>query len=740
MSDCRFGVSPVNYPDPDRVLYLPNTVCTGFLLSVSIHVAEQLGVMATSLGKGDELNCAICFQLYVEPRKLPGCSHCFCESCVVNFVLDLKKEEKLGSEFECPVCKLPSSSPGMDDSVHRWATTLEVNEEIKGKCVEEIDTDKCCSHCLGQEKIVTSDKYCFSCNEHYCGPCSETIHAFKVNKSHIVMDTAQHESVNFHEQAMKMLNGLTICSKHPKEAVMFYCEVEKKFCCSICSVDNHKQCRDLKPISVLGQECSKVESTKLLDLTSKLMGHIDRVVTAIKGNNDENKKKAEQLGVEYQEMKKKVINLLDIMETNLNDEGKAAVKNAAMKNQDEIDNLECSKQKLKMVRHLLESVIENTPGDMAFVCMRELEHIVESVEKSIIKEGKRLTTSGLELTTTETFRLIHNLEPNETPQLASVTMQKASIALPVYEDRPFLRKFSIQKTGVHKILPDRYEPDKPLQPTYSGILFLPDSQFLLVDSYYGFCCLVNKRFVPSRKWRRFNSHIDSNNFFSNERHATCLGDNIIAVSIASHKTILLLSPDGKYTEKVQLKCEYTPKALCGLSNGDIAIAWDKPVAFGVISSQIWKCSGKVYRGNDGLSYCEKVYFTEDKSGRKLQSFQFMAVDENRGHIIQPCDVDMAVYCFDMEGNHVFCYENEDLKAPRGVTLDREGNIYICENSLDSIHVISAEGMGITIIKEGCPSTPLAIGYNEHNNEFAVTVEDVYDCGEIHFFSVALKLT
>ena len=589
---------------------------------------KQLGVMATSLGKGDELNCAICFQLYIEPRKLTGCSHCFCESCVVNFVLDLKKEEKLGSEFECPVCKLPSSSPGMDDSVHRWVTTLEVNEEIKGKCVKEMGTDKCCSHCLGQEKIVTSDKYCFSCNEHYCGPCSETIHAFKVNKSHIVMDTAQHESVNFHEQAMKMLNGLTICSKHPKEAVMFYCEVEKKFCCSICSVDNHKQCRDLKPISVLGQECSKVESTKLIDLTSKLMGHIDRVVAAIKGNNDENKKKAEQLGVEYQEMKKKVINLLDIMETNLNDEGKAAVKNAAMKNQDEIDDLDCSKQKLKMVRHLLESVIENTPGDMAFVCMRELEHIVETVEKSIIKKGVSLKTNGLELTTTETFQLIQNLGPNETPQLASVTTPEASIAFPVYEDRPFLRKFNIKKTDTHKILLDRYEPEMPLEPTYSGILFLPDNQFLLVNSYYGFCCLVNEGWVPSTKRNiGYGLKPDGKNYFSNERHATYLGDNIIAVSTASHKTIYLLSCDGKYTEKVKLKCEYVPKALYGLSNGDIAIAWDKPVAFGVISSQIWKCSGKVFRDNDGLCYCEKVYFTEDKSGRELQSFQFMAIDE-----------------------------------------------------------------------------------------------------------------
>ena len=65
-------------------------------------------------------------------------------------------------------------------------------------------------------------------------------------------------------------------------------------------------------------------------------------------------------------------------------------------------------------------------------------------------------------------------------------------------------------------------------------------------------------------------------------------------------------------------------------------------------------------------------------------------------------------------------------------------IFISVNSMDSIHVISAEGIGITIMKEGCPSTPLAIGYNEPNNEFAVTVYAADHCEEIHFFSIALK--
>lgn len=186
-----------------------------------------------------------------------------------------------------------------------------------------------------------------------------------------------------------------------------------------------------------------------------------------------------------------------------------------------------------------------------------------------------------------------------------------------------------------------------------------------------------------------------------------------------------------------MKCEYIPKAICALNNGDLAVAWDKPVAFGIISSQLWKNQGKVLRGS-GQSYCEKVYFTMDKTGRQFKSFEHMAMDEDRLHVIQPCVVDKSVYCFDLEGKPVFSYNNDALKQPRGVALDGEGNIYICEQSLGSVHVVSADGIGIAIIKEGCPPSPLAIGFNKRSNVFAVTVYEPEKCEAIRFFSVAMK--
>ena len=699
--------------------------------------------MATALEKEENLNCVICMQIFTEPRQLPGCQHCYCESCIVNLILDLKRDEKLGSQFECPVCKLPSCSPGMDDSVHRWVTTLEINEDVKAKCIEEKktelpDTAKCCIQCLSCEKTVIASKYCLTCQKYYCESCSNTLHGFTVNQSHAVIDSIEDGDVGKYEDYLQMLNKFVTCSEHPKEFVTFYCEDEKKFCCLVCSVELHKTCKGVKPISSVSKQYSiDKHSADLLGLTDKILKHIDSVIKAVKENNDENKKTAEQLGVKFQEMKRKVINLLDIMESNLNDEGKAAVKNAAVKNQDEIDDLERSKQKLKTVPHLLEQVAKFTSIDQAYVCIREIERYVEGIEKQSIGKGEIVKTNGLELKTTEIFETIQNLGPNETAQLASVTQPEASICVPVYEDRPFLRKFTILKYTTRKLLPKGIA--KSDTPSYNGLLFLPGSRFLLVDCYFGFLCIVDDHCHLSKKWEKYTTGFDLGCNLSNERHATYLENNVLAVGVPSRKTICLRSSDGYFTPKGEIICEYEPKAMCGLKNGDIAIAWNKPVAFGIISSVTWNCSGRVVSWAGGLGYCEKVYFTKDTSGRQLQSFKYMAVDEKRGHIIQPCSVERAVFCFDMNGNLIFRYSNNNLEEPKGVAVDNDGNIYICEYALDSIHIISADGTGITIIDKsrGCPSKPLAIGYYETNNVFAVT-EDKDEKDRITFFSVKPK--
>ena len=206
---------------------------------------------------------------------------------------------------------------------------------------------------------------------------------------------------------------------------------------------------------------------------------------------------------------------------------------------------------------------------------------------------------------------------------------------------------------------------------------------------------------------------------------TSLKNGEIAVSLPDNKKICFLSDCNKSNElRVAggIMTKYTPKALYGLQNGNIAASWNHPVAFGILQ---FKCN--LYE----VRFEELVYFNDDADGRKLKTFDFMTVDEMRNYVLQPCTEDKAVYCFDFEGTPKFKYTHEDLVFPRGVSISCDGNVFVCDENKSCIHVISPEGHGLFVLKDGCPEMPLAIAFDQSGLQVAVSQR----CGQTSFIKI-----
>lgn len=101
--------------------------------NLTIHFIQlnSLHGMASYTGADKEMLCAICADRYCAPRKLPGCVHSFCEKCILNLVINLKKDDKQGMEFECPVSRLPSKSPQEGNITLEWVQTMEKDKELE---------------------------------------------------------------------------------------------------------------------------------------------------------------------------------------------------------------------------------------------------------------------------------------------------------------------------------------------------------------------------------------------------------------------------------------------------------------------------------------------------------------------------------------------------------------------------------------------------------------------------------
>lgn len=70
--------------------------------------------MATAIGLEGSPMCAICYGHYINPRKLPGCYHSFCEKCLLTYITNLKLHEEDLLEFKCPNCRKEIPLPELE--------------------------------------------------------------------------------------------------------------------------------------------------------------------------------------------------------------------------------------------------------------------------------------------------------------------------------------------------------------------------------------------------------------------------------------------------------------------------------------------------------------------------------------------------------------------------------------------------------------------------------------------------
>ena len=253
---------------------------------------------------------------------------------------------------------------------------------------------------------------------------------------------------------------------------------------------------------------------------------------------------------------------------------------------------------------------------------------------------------------------------------------------------------------------------------------MPDHKLALVDNgIKSKCCMVTSDFEVIA-YRKIGSKNDRDqNLEETMRDGTsyvefderrplsiaCLTTNYIAVSMPTMKKIYFFEAKESLRIVNLLCTRFKPYALYALKNGEFAVAWKSPWSFGIMSAL-----------RNGV-YEEKIHLDHDQNGRVFKTFRYLAVDESRQHVIQPCIEDQAVYCFDYRGATIFTFTSEKLVFPQGVDIDKYGNVYVCDSRSSCIHVISPSGEGLSNILEGIDVYwPIAIAFTPDRSEFIVS--------------------
>ena len=669
--------------------------------------------MATALAREELPTCSICYGHFINPRYLPGCSHIFCENCLLTFISNHKSNDKDSCECQCPNCRNQISLPKSKEDLQNWVKSLEglITDETMASNTssEETVNDSLCISCKDVDTSVPAEKYCFDCQESLCERCSKIRHRTKVLKEHTIIGLQQAKDALKDDKQGKLIRALaefSKCSKHPDKTVSVVCKDDDSLCCTDCVIETHRHCEiivSLQKEDIKSENESTVKKTK--ERVEEIVTKINAVVDFRNGNVTEVKQKADMIAGKVKEMRAKFNTLFDALEESICAKAKAISKNCAIEVEENALKLKEISKTLKYYISLIDYAVTLGSESQTVILLKKLASKIEEAENKVLEACQNCGKYEIELKIEPTLQTLSELCANDTGKLAEVTECYQKTAVPGALEK--LLSVGIENIADHNILPQN--PPSNYN-AYYGMIYTRDARathHMFLASHYSFCCSVDKNY---KAMQCFNKEILSGGPYG----LTELKSNVIAVSLPKEKKIVFFSEneESKHLEVFDhVNTKFKPKALCGLSNGEIAVSWNEPVGFSILS---FKCC------LSGSRFKEKIYFMKDGAGRTLKTFDFMAVDEKRSHVIQPCTQDKAVYCFGYEGKPKFKYSHEDLVCPRGVSISGEGNIFVCDQTKNAIHVVSPYGIRLHVVREGCPEKPLAIAFDQSGLQFAVT--------------------
>ena len=581
-----------------------------------------------------------------------------------------------------------------------------------------------CASCksLGQtEKAV---KYCLNCMECMCQQCLDISHRPKPMGRHEFSDIGNMCDKRTDDlDLLKKISTLVACPSHPNETVRFHCLGHDTFCCTICVVADHRKCSVVIEIEKhMLEEDFKDECTSIKRSASAAIQFANAAKAQMKSYIEAHKKQATSIAKHFAGIKSKINQILDESERILNGQVQALTERERKKIQDKIKQVGSGVESFEVHSVLMEKAIETGSTSHQYIAQIRCREKLKQFEFFLEEMTGNFESVRVSYRQTKLLDELLNIGLSETEKLCSVTESPYKPLHPKYDYAVNkLNRYTFYKIGMKQVKENYpwYSSSSVFLTDSSSLVFLPNNHLALLDSNNDsdHCLLASEdgKVLSSCSFKQNTRFLLEVLLGAPHTIPYCITvtkpDDVIAVSLPEQKKIGFVSTnDGqiKVTDKV-IQTKHKPGAIFGLKFGDIAVAWREPVAFGIIDNNTARADTE-----------DKVYFCKDTAGRRLKSFEYMAIDEERSHVIQPCTRDRAVYCFDFNGNPKFKYTNPELRCPQGVAVDRDGNIYVCDYETDCIHVISPTGSASRLIKDECPFTPLAIAFNKDGDRFAVT--------------------
>ncbi|CAC5421855.1 unnamed protein product [Mytilus coruscus] len=563
-----------------------------------------------------------------------------------------------------------------------------------------------CTICHDDRISNRAVSWCTECEVFFCEDCEKPHRMSRLSKNHKTMSAEDYQQLPTFMQEIS-----SQCRDHKKKFEL-YCSFHACPCCVQCITDTHQKCQEMKPLLDVLKQVKSSASVQLLEKDLKnVKDNLDKTITYLKTRISTNNIQKAKAVEEIRHIRESIDDFLTKLEQNLLDDLESKHSKLKSKMVNLVKKMEQRASKINQMQSHFTKMTQYASELQMYVGMREIEKATSQATKYIddLERDDHLNEKNLELSISSGLQSILQ----DVKSFGDININTTPSTLCVKAGRKYQAQHLVKLIpGIEQIKPSLFRT----------LTFPNDMRSLDIRA-----CVA----LPGGK-------------------VIILGHN--------KNQLLLFGNDGMFTRKV-FSFTVGPWDACLVRNNTVAVTLgiENETALVDVEKEIIIQTIRLSHNCTGVASDGKVLVTSsvdestivdlnDMSHTILKGLKASRISLFQGNIYGTMFGGNQVSCYKSTGELLWTFIHDDICFPRGMSLDKNGFLYVASCGNDSIVVVSPDGKTCqTILTEADEILqPYAIDINRQTDIMMISTSFLsYDfskndgrfCEQVFFYKI-----
>ena len=541
-----------------------------------------------------------------------------------------------------------------------------------------------CNVCSVRHITKSSAVWCSECDEGFCTDCKEYHSIAKATRDHVTITIGEYQKIPPFIIAIN-----PFCDEH-REKYQTYCKGHQNLCCRKCVIASHKNCKDIVIIEEVVDNVKNSSSVQEMEhLLDDLTKNIKAIIASGQDNIDMLNETKASIEKEIKQTRLAINGYLDKLETELITKLQEAGDSAKGQIMELVATLAENEKEILECQDNLQNIKTHATDLQTFLGLKQIEHEITKNERfvqSLIDNQKVFKTTlhckinqTLQTLTTD-VHCFGDVTTSITPCDITLVRRKDKQAQMMVAGGPSRSISNICLKLKHQLTSGGND--------ITGCSILTGGKMVFINFHPKFLQILN---------------VDG----SQERKVSLLRRNALDVACIDQNTAAVTSSLDKFIELVDLNTGIIVKSINTNTECSGITSTNGMLVFIAIGKGLRKVDLK------DENIVEIVAFFADFWSR-VTSFN------DKLYYTDP--IHSEVVCCDINGTILWTFTDKSvLKAPRSITVDDYGNVYVVGANPANAIVISPDGKEHRqlLSKEDRLANPQAMHYDRQTRQLLV---------------------